>query len=614
MTNPGWWSQPFPPTGTITSEGIRNQLGRPPVDGLTVFVRETAQNSWDARTGAGPVTYRLDLSTVSPSHRPRWQELLSRGAGSSRVPVAEALRRPGLRLLSVIDRGTKGLGGPTRADVTSGPQRDWVSFVLNVGERRDISGGGGTYGYGKAVLYRLSSVGTILVYTRVREGSALPVSRLIGIALGESFETGTDGDGTPFTGRHWWGKVARDHVEPLAGREADDVALQLGLAPFAEDETGTTLVVVAPNLDDFEGESEAAAHLADTVAWHLWPIMLPERGNDRLFPEVIVSGQKIPVPDPAETYPLDMFVQAYRRLSGSAAELLKCGRPPRELGRLALTQRLVVGDAKASKAADSAHVPGDPHHICLLRSPELVVCYHEGRKPVSTNLAYAGVFQALDDLDGVLAASEPPTHDTWVKEQLEGNDRTYVSTIFKRLREYLDLNILRPKPASATSSNVSLGALGQFLRGLVAAADPTIDPTSAPRDGTGKGGSSSPRGGDTRGAATTRHRRATPLTEICVEEFADGVALVQQFRVTAVGPLKMVAKLSVVTGEGKAEDDPPTGAPRPQVIGWGVRNGTFHDTDTCHVNGPCDVELWVRPADDSVTDVAVVFEPAGGRP
>ena len=185
MSTPRWWSQPFPPTGAIASEGIRNQLGRPPVDPLTVFVRETAQNSWDARLGDRPTSFRLELTTVAPTHRPNWERLLTPPANREpNLGIGRLVRTPNLRLLSVVDRGTKGLGGPTRADELAVDRRDWVSFVLNVGEKRDTHQGGGTYGYGKAVLFFFYYLGTIVFYTRVQEPGTGLESRLIGIANG----------------------------------------------------------------------------------------------------------------------------------------------------------------------------------------------------------------------------------------------------------------------------------------------------------------------------------------------------------------------------------------------------------------------------------------------
>lgn len=605
MITPRWWSQPFPPTGAIASEGIRNQLGRPPVDPLTVFVRETAQNSWDARLGDRPTSFRLELTTVAPTHRPNWERLLTPPANREpNLGIGKLLRTPNLRLLSVVDRGTKGLGGPTRADELAIDRRDWVSFVLNVGEKRDTHQGGGTYGYGKAVLYRLSKVGTILVYTRTQEPGVGLESRLIGIAMRESFdgrETPT-GDTRPFTGRHWWGDVQEGHVEPLRGPEADTVARSLGLLPFAEDETGTTLVVLDPNLDDFDDFDEAAHHLANTLAWQLWPIMLPERGDNRLVAEVRASSMTFLVPDPAETYPLGLFVEAYRAQRDGAGEALECKSPKRTLGTFAVKEDFVLPMTpdSASLAAAYAGVPGDPHHVCLMRSPELVVRYLEQTDTGSVNRAYAGVFRAADDLDEVFAASEPPTHDDWVSQQLSGHDKTFVNVTFKRIKEQLTHFKGSATAPVRTETGVALGAASNFLGGIVAAAFARPDSTSPAGSREAGGG-----GGGARPSPTPRDRvRVTELAEPTVDEREGKVVLVQRFSVTGPGPVLLRARLSVGLGERGREDEAPVGAARPEVLFW--TTGTLlRRTETCVVDSPSEIELVVLPVPDTITDIDV---------
>lgn len=606
MITPHWWSQPFPPTGAIASEGIRNQLGRPPVDPLTVFVRETAQNSWDARLGDRPTSFRLEITTVAPTHRPNWERLLTPpGNRESNLGIGKLVRTPNLRLLSVVDRGTKGLGGPTRADELAVDRRDWVSFVLNVGEKRDTHQGGGTYGYGKAVLYRLSKVGTILVHTRTDVPGSGPESRLIGIAMRDSFdgrETPADSP-RPFTGRHWWGDVQEDHVEPLRGAEADTVARSLGLLPFAEDETGTTLVVLDPDLDDFEDVDEAGRHLANTLTWQLWPIMLPERGDDRLVPEVRASSTTFPVPDPAATYPLDLFVEAYRMQRDGAGEVLECRSPRKKLGTFAVKDDFVVPmpPGSASLAAECAGVPGDPHHVCLLRSPELVVRYLEQTETGSVNRAYAGVFRAADDLDDVYAASEPPTHDHWVHEQLTGHDRTFVRVTFRRIKEQLSRFRTSAAAAVHTETGVALGAASTLLGGIVAAAFARPDHPS----GEGVGGRGVGGGTGGRPSPKTRDKvRVTELTEPTIDVREGRVVLAQRFSVTGPGPVLLRARLTVGLGERGREDDAPVGAARPEILHWTTGTG-LRKTGTCVVDSPSEVELVVLPVPHTITDVSV---------
>ncbi|MHC1558098.1 hypothetical protein ACR9E3_04035 [Actinomycetospora sp. C-140] len=615
MTPPRWWSQPFPPTGAIASEGIRNQLGRPPVDPLTVFVRETAQNSWDARLRVEPTTYRLELTTVAPTHRPNWQRLLSPPAGTDRhLGVGRVVRTPNLRLLSVVDRGTKGLGGPTRADEVADERRDWVSFVLNVGEKRDTDQGGGTYGYGKAVLYRMSKVGTILVYTRTEEPGLGLSSRLIGIALGESFTSGdrVDADFRPFTGRHWWGDVADDHVEPLRGAEADSVAGSLGLRPFAEHESGTTLTVLDPDLDEFDDDVDRVAdHLAQTMAWQLWPIMLPERGDDRLVPEVNAGGVSFPVPDPAATYPLEMFVAAYRTQRDGNGTTLWCKSPRRELGRFALEQEFVspMAPDTATLAAACAGVPADPHHICLMRSPELVVRYLRQAETGSVNRAYAGVFRALDELDDVYAAAEPPTHDNWVHEQLTGHDQTFIRVTFRRIKDEVDELKKVEISTTGAESGVSLGAASNFLGGIVAAAFasgaetrggvPVGEVEGVSRAGAGAGARR------TGNAGSTNRVRVAALAEPGIDERDGHAVLVQRFAVGGSNRTHLEARLSVGLGERSKEDEAPAGAEHPRVLVWSTPTGDI-DGDTCVVDPPVEIDLVVLPVPDTMTDISVV--------
>lgn len=599
---PRWWSQPFPPTGAITSEGIRNQLGRPPVDPLTVFVRETVQNSWDARLRTGPVTYRLEITTVTAAQRPVWERMLSPTAQVERhLGVGRVLREPPVRILTVSDRGTAGLGGPTRADELTDGRRDWISFVLNVGEKRDTDQGGGTYGYGKAVLYRLSKVGTVLVYTRTSDSSGRKVSRLIGIALGASFELREHVDPRPYTGRHWWGHVDDEHVEPLTDDEADQTARSLGLPVFASTETGTTLVVVAPDLDEFEDTASAGHHLAETIAWHTWPLMLDERGSDRLVSQVRVEGRDIPVPDPATTYPLSLFVKAYRKAREPGAEVLQCGNPRKDLGRFSLEKKRVLPMEKngGTKAAAYAGVPDDPHHVCLMRSPELVVRYLEGPETFSTNVAYAGVFRALDELDEVYSAAEPPTHDNWVHEQLQGNHKRYIRTTFTRIKERL-ADFKRPEALPHPVAGLPLGSASRFLGGLIAAAYAEETPSGRPGN-PGTGGK--PAGGNTSGRRPRSRGPVTVVGEPVLEELDGEPVIFQRVTVDGTGPVALTAKLTVLTVDGR-EDEAPVGAVLPSVRSWRTPAGEF-ELDTCFVVAPAEVELRVRSVPDALVDVAV---------
>ncbi|ODU04062.1 MAG: hypothetical protein ABS81_11820 [Pseudonocardia sp. SCN 72-86] len=494
-----------------------------------------------------------------------------------------------------------------------------MSFVLNVGEKRDTEYGGGTYGYGKAVLYRLSKVGTILVYTRTEEPGVGLESRLIGIAMRSSFdgrEQPTDAP-RPFTGRHWWGDVQQNHVEPLRGGEADNIARSLGLTPFADDESGTTLIVLDPDLDEFDSVDAAARHLADTLAWQLWPIMLPERGADRLVAEVRAGGTTFSVPDPADTYPLEMFVAAYRKQRDGNGVVLECKSPRQHLGRFAVQEEYVLPMAKDSAplAAVYAGVPGDPHHVCLMRSPELVVRYHEQTEPSSASRAYAGVFRADDALDETYAAAEPPTHDQWVPDQLAGRDKTFVRVTFTRIKEELAHYRTSPVATVRNQSSAALGAASSLLGTIVAAAFARPDAVQSGKAAGTQEPSGAGTGRSTGGRAATSPGRPSPvprdrvrvseMSEPTVDEHEGRAVLIQRFAVTGPGPVTLQARAAVGLGTRSREDEAPVGAARPEVLGWLTSDGP-HDGDTCQVTSPSEVELVVVPVADTITDITVI--------
>ncbi|MEV6202011.1 hypothetical protein AB0M64_18845 [Streptomyces sp. NPDC051771] len=656
MTEPRWYSQPYPPEGASAADGIRNQLGRPQLDLLTILVRESAQNSWDARRlgSSTPVDYRIDLWTVGPAHMHAWREALLAGApaGREEFPLGATIRNGSVRVLAVSDRGTRGLGGPTRADNAVGPERDFVSFIRNIGEPRDRVLGGGTYGFGKGIFYLVSAPGTILVHSRCRTAEGRLETRLIGCTLWKSYTAVEGLEKRRYTGRHWWGDTSGDVVEPLVGRLAEVTAHRLGLKPFGPDETGTTVVVVDPLLDDL-APAAAADYLAETIAWHLWPKMIATDGRPPSMRfSVSCDGVERPIPDPRNTRPLDMFVAAYEAMTGAEGQDLECHSPKRRLGRLGVVKR-IRPPMEPSRASRTLNIESLVHHVCLMRPAELVVTYRPGPKPPSENQAYAGVFRADETLDEVYARAEPPTHDAWNPESLEKPDSTFVRTTFKRINEALDRVLSLGGVTRPGASNVALGAASVFFSGLVGGAwgvggataytgtgDTTVrsprprgstagstsdrSSAQAPRSGrvmdapTGTDASIADSDGDRSmgGVGASRLRpRVVYLNDPYYVEQNDDVVLVQEFRLPVPGLQRVRAELAIaLPGAGGRETDPPIGASMPALIGWEDGSGDVITSET-HVTegGETTWRVIVRPAPDTVTEVGVHVEAVDPR-
>ncbi|MFF4258438.1 hypothetical protein ACFY1L_45345 [Streptomyces sp. NPDC001663] len=657
MRGPRWFSQPYPPEGASAAEGIRNQLGRPELDLLTILVRESAQNSWDARLPQSgvPVDYRIDIRTVGPAHAPAWRELLSEGApNSANFPLRDTLNRGSIRILSVSDRGTRGLGGPTRADNAVGPERDFVSFIRNIGEPRDNELGGGTYGFGKGIFYLLSKPGTVLVHSRCRTTQGAYETRLIGCTLWKSYVPTDQDESRRYTGRHWWGDTSGQVVEPLVGEEAETVAQRLGLQAFGPRETGTTVVVLDPNLDELE-PPEAADYLGETIAWHLWPKMISTGGKTPAMRfSVTCDGVHHPVPDPRDTRPLNMFVTAYEVMAGPDGSDLDCHRPKRHLGRLGLVKR-IMPPLEPSRASRMLDIEDLIHHVCLMRPAELVVTYHAGPKPPSTNQGYAGVFRGDETMDDVYARAEPPTHDAWNPQSLDRPDSTFVQTTYRRIGEALEHLLSLSGIARPGASNVALGAASSLFSGLVGGAwgiggatayskpgspagglsraDTTAQtssrrpagtpaPAASPSDTASFGEGHRPEGFGNEGRpfseslqgssfeAPRRRPRVQYLGDPYYDDRGDTAVLVQEFRLPVPGPQRVSIDLAVtLPGTGGRETDPPIGATMPALIGWEDDAGLLHASERQVVEGG--ESVWravVRPAPDTMTEIGIKVE------
>lgn len=559
MTLPTWISQRVPALGAIKAEGIRNQLGRPELDRLTVLVREAAQNSWDARDDDqdGPVRFDLELRTLDADASRAWADALAVGApDSAHLPLLPALSERQLRVLFVSDRGTTGLGGPVRADqVTDDEDHDYVSFVLNVGDPRDTEHGGGTYGFGKAIFFLTSQASTILVYTRCRAVDGNPETRLVGCALGPSYVDG----GSAYTGRHWFGVPCDDAIEPLRGAAADELASRLGFPSFGPGDFGTTVAVIAPELDG-RTVAEAGRRLALSVLWHLWPKMLARDGIPSMQFRVTADGESFDVPPPTEHPVLREFVRAFETLHDEGTTVTY-GSGRRPVGLLNL-RTAFSPVPEVDDVGREAGLGDGIHHTCLMRVPDLVVEYRGGPPLPDPRVWYAGVFKVLPECDEAFATAEPPTHDAWLPQLLAGDDKSVVRTTLRKIEEAMRAHATPATPEErAPEASDGLARMSRKLGGLLA---PASAEGAGPVTGGGGGSSSRPRALRMDGAPRWELVDGRPL-------------LVQPFEVTASHAVTAEAALRVrVWGAGGRETEPPPGAGEPELVGWRDEEGNRH--------------------------------------
>ena len=628
MTALELYSEPFNPTGNVASEGIQNTLGRPTMDLLTMLVRETVQNSWDARRDpTGGVTYGLAGWALDEEARRVARGEVFRQEPPN-LPIHEILSSNPM-VLAVYDRGTTGLGGPIRADQLSEEARDFVDFLRNVGQPPDKEFGGGTFGYGKSSLYMASRVRTILVHTRCTYAGA-EESRLMGAALGPQFQAG----GHPFTGRHWWGGFANDRViDPIVGESADAIASALGMPEYTEGETGTTILVIAPRLEDRE-PLDAMRFMGEGLLWNFWPKMIGRAdGPPAMEFRLRWEGEPLDLPDPAHHAPLSGFVPALRAARestpGESSPTMEVGeirsqRPNRRLGMLALNrfpwlERSNKTDSSGPDAlSGGAAIEGPAHHVALMRQAELVVRYLVGPELPTAAIEYGGVFITDPETDDSFAKAEPPTHDDWVPTVLENRaERRNVNVALREIRNAL-VDFATPRSGgSAEGSQVPLGAFAEGLGGLMPAeegvgASVVPPPAGGPRGG---GGNSrelrSGSGGDGSGGSSgsgAEGRATRPGLEIVeephLEEVDDSAAVVASFRVTGSSRSEeaiVSARAAVAVADGDSlERDAPAGGYVPMVLWWRNSDGDL-------IRGEPTIAVPVN--DDGIWSVAVDTDP-----
>lgn len=465
-------AEPFAASGGMAGEGARKLLGAPSLGPLQIVVREAGQNSWDARRKNKCVRFQISLRRPDQA---QWDTLRNEvfeerpDSTASRNRLHQTLDSAPPLLLEIADFGTKGLGGPTRADLPS-PDEDnenFVNFVRNIGSGQHLHLGGGTYGFGKTSFYDLDPCATVLVDSLALVGNDTE-RRLIACHLGDEFTHGQ----RRYTGRHWWGAPGdqADYVEPLTDEDAVALADAIGLPQrVRKRDSGTTVCVLMAGTND---ENAAAGVIAEALLWFFWPKMIAEAGAiSPMEFALTVNGVDFNIPSPESFPPLDLFVQAWRELKagGDRAQEIWCGNPKRLLGKLAIARGF--SNDRRTLSAESI-VPDVSSHVALMRAgAELVVKYQKGPALPNGAHEWAGVFitSSVKEIERAFAASEPPAHDNWIPGNLPpGHARTFVKMGLQRIGEAMHRFVFPPPttvsgPADQPPLGKAAAILGSML-------------------------------------------------------------------------------------------------------------------------------------------------------
>ncbi|WP_257476889.1 hypothetical protein [Acidipropionibacterium jensenii] len=485
-----WVAKPFG-AGDIAGDGTKKLLGTS-VATPSLLLRETAQNSWDARADGVIPEYQMRFRTLSQDAL----EVLRDSVFATANPASElasALAGETIEAIEIHDRGTSGLGGPTNNDARVGEDAstNYRDFVLTVGAPRGRSLGGGTYGFGKSAAFRASSCGTLVIWTRIQTSPGQFEERFIAAAVTPSFQM----DDKRYTGQQWWGLRSDEGqpsaVQPVLGEDAHALGSAVFERGFDDDQTGTSLLLLAPVFDD--GRQSFIDEARTAVPVNLWAKRVAGQAEHRtMLISVVVDGEPVHIPGAADSRVLaakQACLEAVRATqaaddapepaSSQAAALVSveeiwCRNPKKLVGHLGLTPCAVP--------------PGDPfknaeNRVTLMRnSAELVV--EDREYPNYRNLIgeWVGVFKPVPEMDADFSAAEPPTHDSWNPSALEPAQKRLVNTGLRRIGEEVR-GFLAPaddieaeQPAEAASKLAS--ALGVLAKPLAASRPSGRRPTA----------------------------------------------------------------------------------------------------------------------------------------
>lgn len=598
------YRHPWEATGSGDGKSIQKAMGKTSLGLWDVLLRESLQNSWDARSGSHIGFQVVDRNLSREETSFLLSELFGQYPpfGASRK-LPKLVQRGQLPVLIISDSGTAGLGGPIRANIAPvpGERSDFADFVRNFGRDDEKGLAGGTYGYGKGVLYQASRVGMCLIYSQTRVDGRIE-NRLIGVSGGDG---GYVDDGLKYTGRNWWGVIASDGiVDPLCGDTARNVAERSGVPVPAMDSTGTTIMILAPeepNLSDDEHEAQLVSRaqiLRNAAIKWSWPHALDMGGGPSVNFVFEQDDVRLPPIHPLTDSLIKHFAEAYvsvRSANEGAVEVspmtklfpVMSARPKKRLGTLAVRQ------ARASISDDESL----QNTVALMRSPRIVVKYLPVAAPPDEYALYS-VFEAEADVDEDFASSEPVTHDDWiVKDALVRGNRNFVRIALKRIDEIF--SGLYGTKADGTASKKAAGStrissiLGSVIGGISG-----YGPSSQPPGSSGSGSA-----GGTSNPRRAQARLASPPKLLLIDE-TPHVLFSYEVQGGKSGELyALSAKAKVVTNTGGTEGDAPLAASQPELVGW-IAEGEMLRVPILTVRTPMSEEIlavFTQPSDTAVT-------------
>lgn len=375
-----------PRAGGTTTKAVTRTIANTGLSQTEVLLREAIQNSYDAHLDNNkPLKINLKCYKFSKENVEFISKLFKESG-----KIGESLEK---RILSsyynleISDRNTTGLTGFNGfQEHESAIEEKFHHFIYMTGND-DVKdkGSGGSYGFGKAALYKYSDFRTIVVYSRIYSKTSNQYqSRFIICRIDDRLPEKES--------RCWWGTEGKysdntTYAKPINGQEADFLAQKFGMTPFAENETGTNILILKPyvkeGLNSFESTFEE--EIPALICHWFWPKIITQNLQKKIDFKLILNGDDISdyIPDPTETYPYSTFSRAFRSCvdyyshkAGSNNDevvLVNFERPYVELGGIFL-KKVGIRSFMYDKFINTDF---SKPQVVLMRDVEFIVKYEE---------------------------------------------------------------------------------------------------------------------------------------------------------------------------------------------------------------------------------------------
>ena len=231
---------------------------------IDLFIRESIQNSLDAGDKEIPIPY-VNVDFIV-------KEFDANQLHHSLDGITERLndRFPNgyYTFVAVKDTNTTGLTGPLkRTEVRDNKYGNLQKLVYHVGKPQDELGAGGSWGYGKTLYYRISQIGLVIYYSRIKKEDGEYESRLCAVMCenekSESAILPPYDENNNKSGIAWWGDIDdKGNTYPITDENRIKEFLKIfEIEPYVNNEVGTIVIIPYINKQALLNENRAELDL-----------------------------------------------------------------------------------------------------------------------------------------------------------------------------------------------------------------------------------------------------------------------------------------------------------------------------------------------------------------